>query len=277
MLYFANVILEDVDTQKLGLVVLYSAEQQAFDYLSESDCVKDFTEIVQGYPVRWGAIHCCLPDTPGMRLLRGLLALTMMGTEQRVRAKFYQGGFTLETQYDLMSYGIPIQELPVSSTGTIKTKNHLKWTQYRIAIDEARERGLDTSNRIFHPAPRDVLFSRGGNARHHGNMEFHQIMDSKVHEYNTTSNRKEKRHIRDCIIDAVQARQGRFLEMTRELFWVEIVDREVLHGKVTTALSDHGRTMKARENRQRNMSDTEKFLETHKRRKLGGPSCLCST
>jgi hypothetical protein len=202
--------------------------------------------------------------------------LTVAGTDQRIRTKFYSELLQLETQYKLMSYGIPIQELPVSFTGTTKTKNLNQWIQTRLAIDEARHHGYDTSALILHPGSYDVLFSKGGNARHQGNMDFHQVMESRIDIYNATTNRKEKRWIREEIIAAVQLRKGRFFEMSPNgCWWVEILDKDVIHSKVTSAINDHTRTMRARRNRQKTQSDTQKFLDPNKRRKVVGNAC-CS-
>lgn len=47
--------------------------------------------------------------------------------------------FSLETQYQLSAMGLNVQELPESSSGTVKTKNHLQWMKTRRIIDAARE------------------------------------------------------------------------------------------------------------------------------------------
>jgi hypothetical protein len=193
-----------------------------------------------------------------------------------VRVKFYPELVRLETQYQLMSYGIPVQELPVSFTGKTKTKNLSQWIQTRLAIDEAREHGYDTSSLVLHPGPCDVLFSRGGNARHQGNLEFHRIIDGHIPIYSTTCCRKEKRRIRDEIVSVVRSRNGRFLELSQNArWWVEIVDQDAIHSKVTSAINDQRRTMKARQNRQKSDSDTQNFLgNNNKRRKFNDACCL---
>ena len=111
-------------------------------------------------------------------------------------------GFTTETHYKLMTFGIPVSELPITSTGGIKTKHHLQWIKTRRAIDASRMKSLEecydkikeqqeqyhsiTSQHFFHidfysypptyeqflnhhgkepiiyPMTNDVLFSKGG-------------------------------------------------------------------------------------------------------------------
>jgi len=52
-------------------------------------------------------------------------------------------GLTLETQYQLMTFGIPAPELPITSTGSIKTKHQMQWIKTRKAIDTTRMKSLE--------------------------------------------------------------------------------------------------------------------------------------
>ncbi|KAL3923130.1 MAG: hypothetical protein SGILL_001833 [Bacillariaceae sp.] len=273
--YFNQVLSEDVETQKNGLVFIFSTDASVLQDVNDPEYHQDWKDTVGAHPLRWSAFHLCLPPGPTYQLLKAFLLLTVGTSQERVRAKVYPDLISLETQYKLMSFGIPIQELPISCTGTVKLKNLHSWIQSRMAIDEARQQGFDTSSLILHPGTRDVLFSKGGNARNQGNLEFHQLMEARILTYNGTSSRKEKREIRDGIISTVCSRSGRFLEMTQTgVYWVEILDMETLHSKVTSALNDFTRTMKARQNRQRSESDTHRFIEGKKRRKLENACCM---
>jgi len=49
----------------------------------------------------------------------------------------------VETQYKLMTFGIPVSELPITSTGGIKTKHHLQWIRTRKALDASRMKSLE--------------------------------------------------------------------------------------------------------------------------------------
>ena len=268
-LYFNHVLAEDEETQKNGLVVLFSSDDQIMQELSEPEYQQDWKDCVHSHPLRWSALHMCLPAGPMSQLLKAFLILNFAASDHRVRVKFYTELVTLETQYQLMTYGIPVKELPLSFTGTVKTKNLNTWIQSRIALDEARERGLDTASMILHPGNDDVLFSKGGRSKNQGNLEFHSVMELEVHRYNATSNRKEKRQIRDDIISTVRSRGARFLELAPSgHYWAEIQDLDAVHNKVTSSLNDCTRNLKARENRQRSQSSTVRFLEDNKRRKV---------
>lgn len=45
--------------------------------------------------------------------------------------------------HTLMTFGIPVSEFPITSTGAIKTKHHVLWTKTRKAIDASRVRSLE--------------------------------------------------------------------------------------------------------------------------------------
>lgn len=136
-----------------------------------------------------------------MRLIRAVMTIAMP-REERFRTRIHMDGLTMETQYKLMTFGIPVSELPITSTGGIKTKHHLQWIRTRKALDSSRMKSLEAcysnkiqrqegekpqravgttphtefcifptheeflsfhgSEPIIHPMINDVLFSKGG-------------------------------------------------------------------------------------------------------------------
>ena len=42
-----------------------------------------------------------------------------------------------------MTFGIPVSELPITSTGAVKTKHHMQWIKTRKAIDASRTKSLE--------------------------------------------------------------------------------------------------------------------------------------
>jgi hypothetical protein len=142
--------------------------------MGSADQQRDQTTLFQYLPVRLAAMHLALPNGPAFQLLKALVLLRLFGTTERMRIKVYPPVENIETQYALMTFSIPVHEIPISSTGTLKTKNHLRWIKVRNAIDTARtmttaSRGgssnddIDTrSTFIFHPGVHDVV-SIGGN------------------------------------------------------------------------------------------------------------------
>ena len=275
VLYQMQVLSEDVETQIKGFVSICAPDENVISNqsrISDPKEKEDWRTCFQSHPVRMSAMHLLHPPGPQFQLIKALWILVMTVKGERVRTKFYTG-LTTETTYKLMSFGIPVQEIPISSTGTIKTKNHLLWIKGRKIIDDARKKERsaifdDTTNRIFHPRVNDVLFSRGGNTTHFGNVEYNQILTSKIEQYNAESERRVRGEIRDSIIDEVfHDQKGRFLQSAPDDgWWMEITDIRLLRDKVSNSLYDYNRKESARKNRQESKSETSTFLYSRKKR-----------
>lgn len=100
-------------------------------------------------------------------------------THLTFRWGFSSVGDRTNIQYSLMGYGIPVDLLPLTDTGNIKTKNLLQWIKVRKALDEsiakdhngiishARASGWIDSNNIECPGLNDVIFRSGKNHMSH--------------------------------------------------------------------------------------------------------------
>lgn len=271
------VVAEDLQTQRHGVVAIFVADREHFDRFNggSQDYQADLSDLMKNLPVRWSAMHVYLPEGPLYTLLKALLVIVMLRKDERVRLKFYAAGLhDLEAQYNLMSFGIPIQELPVTHTGIIKKKNHAQWIKVRKLVDQEREKGT-TGNLSFveHPAVHDVLFRRGGNNCQFGNVLFQEAILTELHTYNSLHNHSEKRRIRDRIIHRVTTSHGgRFLEYKKDLgVWCEITDATHMHNKIISSMNDLTRMLAAREHLQESNCETEKFLS--KRRRIDTTSC----
>jgi hypothetical protein len=171
MLYFHSVLSEDVDTQKHGVVLIFAGSEEFGEYfVGEHD--EDFKKIIKNFPVRVAVCHQTLPDGPKFQFMNAFWFLVLASKDERVRTKFHRDLSLLETQYALLSYGLPIHQIPRTNTGNIKIKNHLQWINTRIAIDQIRESSPDITSLdcsiISHPRRYDVLFSQGGNSHYSG-------------------------------------------------------------------------------------------------------------
>eukprot|EP00531_Pseudo-nitzschia_arenysensis_P015003 CAMPEP_0116126620 /NCGR_PEP_ID=MMETSP0329-20121206/6425_1 /TAXON_ID=697910 /ORGANISM="Pseudo-nitzschia arenysensis, Strain B593" /LENGTH=669 /DNA_ID=CAMNT_0003620707 /DNA_START=29 /DNA_END=2038 /DNA_ORIENTATION=+ len=139
--YMFQVVSEDVETQKRGAIFVFSANEQALRMLSESK--KEYDLYREGSMVRRSCTHFCLPENnPKMIVLRSLVMLAMP-RDERLRTRIHMDGLTMETQYKLMTFGIPVTDFPITSTGGIKTKHHTQWTKTRKAIDASRMKSLE--------------------------------------------------------------------------------------------------------------------------------------
>lgn len=241
-----------------------------FNRISDKQSRQDWKDCLNNdyKPLRLSAFHLIHPEGPAFQLLKAFWAFYFSRKDDRASAKFYTN-LELETQYQLMTYGIPIQELPLTVTGTLKTKNHLLWVKSRKLIDRAREKGHGTlAMGTFHPGVHDVLFSRGGNASHFGNMEFRHIIASRIEAYNN-GGRKERTSIRQDMIAMVYRKGGRFLMLETDGWWIELSNDKLVMEKVTNAVYDFNRKAVAKSRRQESSSETTKFLDGNKRQRIG--------
>jgi hypothetical protein len=225
--------MEDLESQRKGHIVISHHEPGMLSNISSRDYESRIQDLVRYFPVRTAAFHMCFSDDPIFNNIRPIIALIHQGRNERLRTKFYTE-LSTETLRSLMSYGIPVNEIPLSSTMTIKTKNHLQWLKVRIAIEAARNEGIDTSGWIVQPNINDVLFSPGGNPCNQGNLEFRRMMDARLKEYFSTSKRKVKKNIREDISAAVRVNGGRFIELHRMGgWWEEISNPDAVDEKVS--------------------------------------------
>jgi hypothetical protein len=273
ILYIFTTLAEDVETQRKGQISIsmYSAE----DLVSMSR-TKDndlYTTLVQGSPVRFTASHFCLTsNSAALVLARTFVYFAVAVKDGRPRTKCYDG-LGLETQYTLMGFGIPVADLPITSSMSIKTKNHHRWIKNRKMLEAARARGEDTSHWIVYPCIHDVLFRQGGNYTRHVNVEFSDIIASKMDTY-ISGNAPLKELVREEIITAVHAKGGKFLEYNRKLgLWIQIQDMRIVSEKIHSAIYYHNVRMNARQPRQKSSCQTDRFIEANKRRKIGEDRC----
>lgn len=141
--YVFQVVSEDVPTQKRGVIFVFSSDDNALKMISNPASKMEYSMYREATPVRRSCTHFCLPENnPTMRVVRAIMMMAM-SLEERVRTRIHMDGLTTETQYKLMTFGIPVSELPITSTGAIKTKHHIQWIKTRKAIDAARMKSLE--------------------------------------------------------------------------------------------------------------------------------------
>lgn len=280
LLYHFGAISDDVETQRKGLVTVFSATEEVNEYFFDKNDQLANATFMATQPLRFSGMHMSLPHGYVFRMIEALMVLELFTKSDRVRTKFYPGGLTMENQYRLMTYGIPVRGIPVTSTGTIKTKNHLLWLKHRriFEMERAKDPSI-VSSWVDVPNVNDVLFrAGGGNSHHYGNIEFEQTVEMYLPAYNATNDRTVKKDIRNEVIELVKSNNGRFLEMNKKHGrWEEITEVTSLHDKLYAFFYQHKRRLENQSDRQNNNSDTSRFIESNKRRKLvtngGGSSC----
>ena len=69
-------------------------------------------------------------------------------------------GDSVESQYHLHGYGIPIDQIPITASGHVKTKNQHQWIRVRKYLESSRMNNAPTSN-IMNPAATTTTVTTG--------------------------------------------------------------------------------------------------------------------
>mmetsp|Transcript_11103 Transcript_11103/g.26672 ORF Transcript_11103/g.26672 Transcript_11103/m.26672 type:complete len:701 (-) Transcript_11103:38-2140(-) len=130
-------ISDDETTQINGatnLTFLSISEKSVIRYdKSEQHIIKKMTNCA---PVRYTAMHFCMPDEPVYFFFKTIVH-SLIAPEMRASTRFHTGSH-MECNYALCQFGIPVDDIPKSVTGTIKNKSIQKFIKSRIAIEEYR-------------------------------------------------------------------------------------------------------------------------------------------
>ena len=223
-------------------------------------------------PVRISGLHMCFPDKRIFHMLKAGMALSLGGSKTRMKAHC---GDSMEIQYHLHGYGIPVDQIPITDTGNIKTKNLIQWIRVRKHIEETRNKDASKpcgnsdsessvpSNmhlKIDCPNMNDVIFrGKHANLSHPGNSMFRGLIESKYEEHTLLTTTDAKVQLTWSIMNEVEKKNGRFLTWDNSGCWRIMTDRLQIRSKVAGALKDHKRRLKARKNLQDTRSSTYQF------------------
>jgi hypothetical protein len=150
-------------------------------------------------------------------------------------------GSPTECRYQLMTYGFPVADLPLTASGTMKTRHLAAWLKSRKAIDTASIEGK-VIREVECPMLQDVLFSNGGGKwSYPGNVAFREVLESKRVDFlEATSNTRKKGCIQEIIVE-VTSTGGRFLSWSSDIScWMILApDSNILYDRVMVAMRDH--------------------------------------
>jgi len=295
---------DDVESQRKGMtsIVWPGSTSTAGDDSSglKLNRIIFMKRIYESLPIRTCSIHMCLPDTPIHHAIRSVLILSM--TPFRHRMKFHVGE-KIELQYSLKGYGLPIELIPLTDTGNVKTTYLKQWMKLRRILevmkmteeknkqeqygggDDGNNANDDTSittntstissplhpleSIIECPGSYDVVFRSGTNmACHPGNVRFRCLIESK-HEHPHIVSQTTQAELAEQLIEEIGMMSGRFLKWDSRGYWTELKDRLQIHTKVALSIRDYKYKTKAQRNRQTNQSFTYLFQcqDGNKRRK----------
>ena len=206
-------------------------------------------------PTRTVAAHICFPDSPVFQMFKSFL-MFWSGKNHRTRTRFYSGT-SIETKYQLMGFGIPVEQIPMTDTGSVKKRQMTQWMKTRKMLEEPSSE----ETVVECPLSCDVLFKSGSNNLiHPGNVHFRNLIETYFSEHNSTKSSGLKVTLSWKIVDDVLVNQGgRFLEWDKRGWWTVIEDRDKMRSKVATSLRDFKKQFHATQNRQTFSSSTFDF------------------
>jgi hypothetical protein len=98
--------------------------------------LKMVNDLFASIPTRITANHNLYPDTSIYRFISKLIMVSVVsGSTQRLRQKFHFGD-EIELRYQLQGFGIPINLIPSTETGTVKLHNFNSWMKTRQIVEE---------------------------------------------------------------------------------------------------------------------------------------------
>jgi len=228
-IYFSLMLAEDEENQKGG-VVLIVMQMGAFDIGRASLPVsRDLPRLLNWLPLRICALHCCSDNT----VTGGLFRAALFGAPADIRGRNrFHNGTPTEVKYSLLGFGIPVELLPFTPSGTIKKTNLNRWIAKNIARDMALGYGEAFSG-VDLPSRHDVLLGQGKPIQHHtGNVHLRLIVASHAREYQAAHLAMDKMDIVYKVFSDIKARPGRFLKKESDGWWYQAPDVEALD-KVT--------------------------------------------
>jgi hypothetical protein len=123
-----------------------------------------------------------------------------------------------------MTFGVPVQFVPVSYEGELKTGNHMKW----LAKREARDKGLKREgwfDGIDLPARHDVLLGRGKPFQEHpGNICMRGLVELHIEEYQLAP--MGQKNVTATKIVRATLLNGRFVKKRSDGWWEEVNDAD---------------------------------------------------
>jgi hypothetical protein len=269
------------------LIIAPTSEQQS---VSDPQEHLEVAKFAQAMPLRFAAIHICLPDEgPAFHLLRATIVL-LFASDQRIRVKFHTGrnrklskhfefvfshcysdvhslwckGLKTEWRYQLMTFGIPVADLPEDGDDMIDSARFQLIVRTRTAVDQVmKSSGKFCLGDSFVecPMPQDILFSRGGNYWSHvGNVKFRHVLESKRDMHQNATKNETKSQIVQEISDGLQSAGFRFLVLDKNSnLWQNLTDPTAVRNKVAVSMRDHCKRRKDRAKVQNTESSTFQF------------------
>lgn len=215
-------MLRDEGTQKKGSVwILINTDS----YKVSIDNFSNLYRMEKAVPDRFMGGHYCYTDPTLKPYVAGVQIFITDHDRYRLRTHF---GTPEEIEFSLMTFGIAIQDSPVSIDGSFSNEAHRTWLGQLRAIEEKEvEPCLYTEeNLLFIPRRFDVLFGKTTLAREHtGTLRALHIVQMNFVDYEKLG-KYQKTDVADKIISIIHESGGRFLKQIESGCWTEVSDVE---------------------------------------------------
>ena len=221
-IYMWLMLAEDEENQKRGLVLVV-LQMGFLDLAGASLTVtREIPRLLDWLPIRVCALHFCSDD----RLTGFLFRAAGVGVPEEGRARLrYHIGTRTEIMYSLLSFGLPVDLIPYSESGTIKKTNLNRWIAKYIARDKEMAKNGGTFSGIDLPSRNDVLHGKGKPFQNHpGNAHLRVLVESNIDEYQAAYESVDKMNVVYKVFAEVKATSGRFLEKDEVGWWRESHD-----------------------------------------------------
>ena len=174
----------------------------------------------------------------------------------------------IELKYTLKGYGIPVELIPLTDTGNIKTAYLKQWIKLRKNLESLNEnRGISDGSIIECPGSNDVVFRQGTSVScHPGNVQFRCLLES-ITSPEETPLKSTQAEMAEMLIKKIESLGGQFLKWDSQGYWSEMRNKMNIHTKVSLSIRDFKYKTKAqRSNRQSNQSYTYLFCQDGRKR-----------
>jgi len=250
-MYLHWAVSEDVETQIKGVVILCWAFDEKNDGTWENNIRPNMSADLRSYhkqqnnsiPVRVVSWQHYFRDTPYYRFLARLYVYNV---DDRYRSVYkVHFGSKIELNYKLSGYGVPVDLIPISSTGKVKFDHHRAMlnairTKMKMEVNSEHYKEI-----VECPRFNDVVFRKGPATKlNSGNATYRELLRNYSLEH-FMGDKQQKYEITMLIIRKIQSRNGRFLEF--ENMWVVNTNREQVRKKVAAAFKQYNRGRRKKE------------------------------
>jgi hypothetical protein len=214
-----TMLLQDEDASKKGFVVIVlnlgpcRLSYEKFPLIFKED------KVYKAIPHKVASVQYFLDDP----LLYPFLAILRFFWGSRARGRLQTHLVTQRSDYifQLQTYGIPTQVLPMDEQNIPTVDYHLQWIQERQIQESSSSVSRDRIATGMIPRRFDVLFGRGTTiAEHTGNLRAFHIVEMNRGRYELAG-KFEKTQIADRVVHLIHIAYGRFLRKTPG-GWVEV-------------------------------------------------------